>query len=83
MDFRRWTRLASILVIFRLVRAYIDPGSFGVIAQVGYVALFGALSALLFFFRPIKALFYRLTGREPEPCGTDSLDSDEDSDEAE
>jgi hypothetical protein len=81
MNRGRFIRLLSILGFPHLVFFYIDPGTFGLIAQIGYMLLFGALSALLFFFRPIKALFYRIMGREPE-SKTDTPKSDDDSEES-
>ena len=42
---------------------YLDPGIFGMISQVGYVLLFAAVSALTFFFQPLKNLFNRVFRR--------------------
>ena len=44
---------------------YLDPGIFGMIAQLGYVLLFGLVSAVMFFFQPLKDLANRLLRRQP------------------
>jgi hypothetical protein len=46
---------------------YIDPGLFGIISQIGYVVLFGLVSGLLFFFRPLKNVFSRVFTRQLPP----------------
>jgi len=43
---------------------YIDPGSFGLVSQIGYILLFVLVSGFMLFFKPIKQLFNRLTGRK-------------------
>ncbi len=43
---------------------YLDPGIFGMIAQLGYVLLFGLVSALMFFFQPLKNLANKLFKRD-------------------
>ncbi len=42
---------------------YIDPGAFGLIAQIGYLALFAVVSGLAFFFKPIKRWVKRVFHR--------------------
>ena len=42
------------------VNWYIDPGTFGVISQVGYVILFGVVSGVMLFFRRIRQWFRSL-----------------------
>lgn len=59
-------KVLSILGLANLPFSYVDPGIFGQIAQIGYVFLFAALSAVLFLFKPIKALFHRMTRRHPQ-----------------
>lgn len=37
------------------MNGYIDPGSFGLISQVGYLILFSFLSIVLFFWHAAKS----------------------------
>jgi hypothetical protein len=56
--------------------AYIDPGILTVLYQIGYVALFGALTTVVFTpYRFIKALLQKLSGRRPEPPAADDASS--------
>ena len=53
---------------------YIDPNALGIISQIGYMIVFVATTSLLFFFRPIKRFFRRITGKPevdtPPPAST-------------
>ena len=40
---------------------YVDPGSFGLISQLGYILLFSVLSVFLFFWRVAKNVLSRVT----------------------
>lgn len=42
---------------------YIDPNALGIISQIGYMIVFVVTTSLLFFFRPIKRVFRRITGK--------------------
>lgn len=57
-----------VLSLTAPARAYIDPGTLGVIYQVGYLIFYGIVGVLIFFFRPIKKLFLKIkakiTGKE-------------------
>ncbi|MFA5509123.1 MAG: hypothetical protein WC314_20000 [Vulcanimicrobiota bacterium] len=63
--------------------AYVDPGTAGLLFQMGYIVVSSIIAGLAFFFRPIKALFLKLTGKakppqisqEPEDDERESLDS--------
>ncbi len=63
-----YTLLLLLFFVFALGKAsyaYIDPGTLGVVYQVGYLIFYGIVGIFLFFFRPIKALFLKIIGREP------------------
>jgi len=49
--------LTSLLLTPCVVFAYLDPGTTGVLYQVGYFLFYGFLALLAILFRPIKAFF--------------------------
>ena len=50
---------------------YVDPGSFGVLSQIGYVMLLTIMTGLMFFFSPIKKAIRKLRKRTDEPHSSD------------
>ena len=56
--------LTFIHFLTRPALAYIDPGSLGFIYQMGYLIFYGIVGVVIFFFRPIKAFFYKIIGKE-------------------
>lgn len=42
---------------------YLDPGIFGVVAQFGYIILFGLLTGFLFLFKPLRDIYNKLVIR--------------------
>ena len=45
------------------IMGYVDPGSFGVLSQIGYVILLTIMTGLMFFFSPIKKTIRKLRKR--------------------
>ncbi|MGE0489973.1 MAG: hypothetical protein AB7S38_12275 [Vulcanimicrobiota bacterium] len=72
-------RLALILVLAPLpCLAYVDPGTAGLLFQIGYAVFYGLLGALAFFFRPIKNFFLALKSKFTRSRGqTDAPDQSE------
>lgn len=66
MNIFKFGAALSMLGLANAALLYVDPGVFGQIAQIGYLVLFAALSAILFLFKPIKALLQRLRGGRPQ-----------------
>jgi len=58
--------LFFLLLTVETAFAYIDPGTVGVIYQVGYLVFYGIVGLFLFFFRPIKNLYLKITGKTLE-----------------
>ena len=57
--------------------AYVDPGTAGLLFQMGYVVVSSILAGLAFFFRPIKAFFLKIFGKaKPPEISQDSEDDD-------
>ena len=52
--------LFFVVLLTSISYAYIDPGTLGVIYQVGYLVFYGIIGILIFFFRPIKNLFLKI-----------------------
>ncbi len=53
---------------------YIDPGAFGLIAQIGYVLLFAVVSGFMFFFKPIKNLLKKRFKRQSSEAEHSEMD---------
>ena len=53
---------------------YIDPGAFGLIAQIGYVLLFAVVSGFMFFFKPIKNQLKKRFKRQSSEAEHSELD---------
>lgn len=58
---------------------YLDPGLFGILSQLGLAAFLVVVSAVAFFFKPIKTLFRRVfkkdSVKQPESTtGKDETD---------
>lgn len=52
---------------------YIDPGTFGIVSQIGYLILFIFASVFLFFMKPLRRTADKLLGRtKPEDTAQDS-----------
>jgi hypothetical protein len=52
---------------------YIDPGTFGIVSQIGYLILFVFASVFLFFMKPLRRAVDKLLGRtEQEDAAQDS-----------
>lgn len=52
---------------------YIDPGTFGIVSQIGYLILFVFASVFLFFMKPLRRAVDKLLGKtEPEDAAQDS-----------
>lgn len=57
--------------------AYVDPGTAGLLFQMGYIVVSSIIAGLAFFFRPIKALFLRMFGKaKPPEIAQESEDDD-------
>ncbi len=60
--------IALVLLSARRAYGYIDPGTLGILSQVGYLVFYGLVAVLAFFFRPIKtfflALLEKITGKK-------------------
>ncbi len=72
--------LLVVLLLSTSAWAYVDPGTAGLLFQIGYAVFYGLLAALAFMFRPIKNFFSALKARfrrRTEPAShSDANDTD-------
>lgn len=66
---RRRTVLLTLFLLALLgtpSQAYVDPGTSSALFQAGYLILTSIVAGLTFFLRPLKAFYYRITGKKPK-----------------
>jgi TRAP-type C4-dicarboxylate transport system permease small subunit len=73
---------AKFLLLFFLLTAapslaYVDPGTAGLLFQMGYIVITSIIAGLAWFFRPIKAFFLRLIGKAKPPEASQETEDDE------
>jgi hypothetical protein len=61
--------------------AYVDPGTAGLLFQMGYIVITSIIAGLAWFFRPIKAFFLRLIGKAKPPEVSQESEDDEPEDQ--
>ena len=59
----RFVLFAGLLLLAQPAWAYVDPGTFGLVSQWGYILLIGAGSIFALGFRRIKSIFLKLFRR--------------------
>ena len=73
------TKLSFFILILTATPslAYVDPGTAGLLFQMGYIVVSSIIAGLAFFFRPIKAFFLKIFGKAKRPeVSQDSEDDD-------
>lgn len=61
--------------------AYVDPGTAGLLFQMGYIVVSSIIAGLAFFFRPLKAFFLKITGKAKPPAASQETEDDEPEDQ--
>ena len=56
---------------------YLDPGLFGILSQLGLAAFLVVVSAVTFFFKPIKTLFKRVFKKDRAEPSDSTVGKDE------
>ena len=73
------TKLSFFILILTATPslAYVDPGTAGLLFQMGYIVVSSIIAGLAFFFRPIKAFFLKRpeVSQDSEDDDGESLDS--------
>ena len=77
---RKKAKVNILLVLLLLgaqpARAYVDPGTTGLISQLAYLLFYAVLAGLGFFFRPLKSLGRAIFSRRRSARGPDSAAHD-------
>ena len=55
----------------------VDPGTAGLLFQMGYIVVSSIIAGLAFFFRPIKAFFLKIFGKAKPPEITQDCEDDD------